>query len=70
MKSLAIVLIAVGILALAYKGISYTRERTVLDVGPFEAKVDERKTIPLSPLVGVLALAGGVVILIASRRRA
>jgi hypothetical protein len=69
MKIAAIVLIVIGVIALAYGGISYTREKKVLDIGPLEATTKERKTIPLPPVVGIAASAGGVVVLLVSRRR-
>jgi hypothetical protein len=63
----AVVLIAVGVVALAYEGITYTRDRTVLDIGPVEARVEEKRTIPLPPILGALAIAGGVALLLATR---
>ena len=69
MKVAAIVLIVFGVIALAYGGISYTREEKVLDVGPIEATAKTRETIPLPPLMGVAAIAGGTVMLLAARRR-
>jgi hypothetical protein len=63
----AVVLIAVGVIALAYEGITYTRSRTVLDVGPVEARVEEKRTIPLPPILGALAIAGGVALLLVTR---
>jgi uncharacterized membrane protein YidH (DUF202 family) len=69
MKIAAIVLIVIGVIALAYGGISYTREKKVLDIGPLEATTKERKTIPLPPVVGIAAIAGGVVLLVVSGRR-
>ena len=69
MKIAAIVLIVVGVIALAYGGISYTKEKKVLDIGPLEATTKERKTIPLPPVLGIAAIAGGVVILLVSGRR-
>lgn len=68
MKLLGIVLVVVGILALAYQGITYTTHKKVLDIGPIQATKEERNTIPIPPIVGVLALIGGVVILAADRR--
>jgi len=65
---LGIALVAVGIIALAYQGITYTRSRTVLEVGPIEAKVEEKRTIPLPPVLGVLALAGGILLLVVGAR--
>lgn len=70
MRILALALIVIGILAFAYKGISYTRDRSVIDVGPLKASVEERKTIPIAPLLGGLALAAGVGMLVMNRRRA
>ena len=69
MKIAAIVLIVIGVIALAYGGISYTKEKKVLDIGPLEATTKERKTIPLPPVVGIAAIAGGVALLLVSGRR-
>lgn len=69
MKIAAIVLIVVGVIALAYGGISYTKEKKVLDVGPLQATTKTRETIPLPPVLGVVAIAGGVVLLVVSGRK-
>jgi uncharacterized membrane protein YidH (DUF202 family) len=69
MKIAAIVLIVIGVVALAYGGISYTREKKVLDIGPLEATTKTRETIPLPPVLGVAAIAGGVVLLLVSARK-
>jgi len=72
MKATAIVgvlLIVLGVFALAYQGISYTEEETVIDLGPIEAQTETRKTIPLPPILGAGALAAGVILLIASARK-
>ena len=69
MKLAAIVLIVIGVIALAYGGINYTRERKVIDIGPIEATATTRETIPLPPILGVAAIAGGVVMLLAAGRR-
>jgi hypothetical protein len=69
MKLIGFVLVVVGVLALVYGGISYNRERTVLDVGPFKATATEQKNIPLSPIVGGIALLGGVILLVVPRKR-
>jgi len=57
-----IVLIVLGIVAFAYKGISYTSREKIIDIGPIQATADTQKTIPLSPLLGGLALVGGIVL--------
>jgi len=69
MKIAAIVLIVIGVIALAYGGISYTREKKVLDLGPLEATTKTRETIPLPPVLGVAAIAGGVILLVVSGRK-
>jgi hypothetical protein len=67
-KLIGIILIVLGVLALAYGGISYTRKEKVLDIGPIEATAEKRETIPLPPILGGLALAGGIALLIAGSR--
>jgi hypothetical protein len=69
MRIVGIVLIVLGVVALAYGGISYTRKEKVLDIGPIEATTETRETIPLPPILGGLALAGGVALLIAGSRK-
>jgi uncharacterized membrane protein YidH (DUF202 family) len=61
---IGILLVVVGLISLLMGGISWTREETVLDLGPIEAKTRERETIPLPPILGGLLLAGGVVLLV------
>ena len=60
MKLIGILLILFGVVALAIGGINYTKREKVLDIGPLEATTETRKTIPLSPIVGIAALAGGI----------
>jgi hypothetical protein len=64
-----LVLIVVGVLALALGSISYTKEETVLDIGPLEATARTRESIPLPPLLGGLALAGGVALVFMGRKK-
>jgi hypothetical protein len=66
---IAIVLIAIGVVSLAYQGITYTTREQVLEVGPIKATKEKERTIPLPPILGGLALAGGVVLLVAGARR-
>jgi hypothetical protein len=65
-----IVLIVLGVVALGYEGISYTTREKVVDIGPLQASVEKKKTIPLSPVLGGAALLGGIVLVIAGSRRA
>ena len=60
----AIVLIVIGIAALAWGGFSWTREKTVIDLGPIEAKAETRETLPIPPVVGGIALVAGIVLLV------
>lgn len=66
---IAVVLIAIGVVSLAYQGITYSTREKVLEVGPIKATAEKEKTIPLPPILGGLALAGGVVLLVAGARR-
>jgi hypothetical protein len=72
MKSLSlagIVLVVLGALALAYQGFTYTHREKVLDLGPIHATKDTQERIPLPPILGGLALAGGIALLVAGARR-
>jgi hypothetical protein len=64
-----IILVVLGALALAYQGIDYTRREKVIDIGPIHATKDTTEQIPLPPIVGGLALAGGIALLVAGARR-
>jgi len=62
-------LVVFGLLALVYQGFTYTKRETVVDIGPVHATADRKKTVPLPPVVGGLALVGGVVLLVSGARR-
>jgi uncharacterized membrane protein len=64
-----VILIVLGVVALAYQGITYTTKENVIDLGPLKVEAKREKTIPLPPVLGGLALVGGVVLLIAGARR-
>jgi drug/metabolite transporter (DMT)-like permease len=63
-------LIIVGIAGLAFGGFSFTRKEKVLDLGPIEASADKKESLPVPPILGALAIIGGVVLLATSSRRA
>ena len=69
MTAVGMGLIVIGLVALIYQGITYTTREKVLDVGPVEVTAERRKTIPLPPVLGGLALAGGVVLVVVGTRR-
>ena len=71
MKTLPVVgliLIVLGIISFAYQGINYTTHKKIVDIGPIQASPTEHKTIPLPPILGGLALVGGIVLLVAGRK--
>jgi hypothetical protein len=63
-----IVLIALGILALAYQGITYTGRGKTVDVGPVHVTTETTRHIPVPPILGALALAGGIALLVVDRK--
>ena len=63
-----VALIVLGIVAFAYQGITYTSREKIIDIGPLHATAETQKTIPLSPLLGGLALVGGIVLVVAGNR--
>jgi uncharacterized membrane protein len=65
---IGIVLIALGIAALAFGGFTYTDREKVLDIGPIEATTEQRKTIPLSPIAGGAEVVAGVALVIVGAR--
>ncbi|MBW8866266.1 MAG: DUF3185 domain-containing protein [Acidobacteria bacterium] len=68
MKLIGVLLIVFGIVALVLGGITYTKREKVLDIGPIKATAEHEKTIPLSPIVGIAALAGGIALVVAGSR--
>lgn len=64
-----VILIAIGIIALAYGGFSYTTREKVIDAGPLQVSADREKTIPLPPILGGLCLVGGIVLVLAGNRK-
>jgi hypothetical protein len=71
MKSASVaglVLIVLGVLALTYQGVTYTTHKKVLDIGPIQATKEEHNTIPLPPILGGLALIGGIVLMVAGNK--
>ena len=69
MKLVGIILIVLGVLALVYQGIQYTTKEKILDIGSLKVSADTKKTIPLSPIVGGVALVAGIALILADRRK-
>jgi uncharacterized membrane protein YdcZ (DUF606 family) len=68
-KVLAILLIALGIIAFAYQGISYKTQENVVDLGPIHVTAEKSHTLPLPPIAGVLALLGGIALLVVDSKK-
>ena len=66
---LAIILIIVGIVAFAYQGIQYTSREKVIDLGPLQVTAEKTRTFPLPPIVGGIALVGGIVLLLVGGKK-
>ncbi len=68
-RTIGIILIVLGIAAFVLQGISYTTEEKVLDVGPLEVTKEKTSTIPLPPVLGAIALLGGVGLVALGRKK-
>jgi hypothetical protein len=68
-KTIGIVLCVLGLIGLAWGGITYTTQSKVLDIGPIHATREQTHTIPLPPVAGGLALLGGIVLLVATNKK-
>ena len=64
-----IILIVAGLVGLIWGGLSWTDEKTVVDIGPIQATAKERKTIPIPPVVGGIAVVAGIVLLVVPGRK-
>jgi uncharacterized membrane protein HdeD (DUF308 family) len=67
-KTLGVILIVLGLFGLAWGGFTYTTREKVVDIGPIHATREEIHNVPLPPIVGAVALIGGVVLLVAGRK--
>ena len=66
---IGIILIVIGIIALAYGGITYTKREKVIDAGPIQVSADREKTIPFPPILGGICLVGGIVLVLAGNKK-
>ena len=63
------ILVVIGLIGLIWGGISWTEEETLVDIGPIEATAEEQKSIPITPIVGGIALVAGIVLLVVPSRK-
>ena len=68
-RIIGVILVMVGLVGLLWGGVFWTREKTVVDIGPIEARAQEREGVPISPIIGGVILAAGVVLLLVPARR-
>ncbi|MEK6690615.1 MAG: DUF3185 domain-containing protein [Nitrospirota bacterium] len=66
---IGIILIVIGIVAFVYQGITYTTKEKVVDLGPIQVTADKTRTLPLPPIVGGIALVGGIVLLVMGNKK-
>ena len=66
---IGVILLILGVAALVYQGVTYTKKETVLKVGPFHAEAEHRHTIPIPPVIGVTAIVGGIILIVAGARK-
>ena len=66
---IGIILIVLGVVAFAYQGISYTTREKAVDLGPIQVTTEKTRNIPLPPIVGAVALVGGIVLLVAGSKK-
>lgn len=66
---IGVILIVIGVVALAYGGFTYTKREKVLDIGPIEATAEKQKTVPLPPILGGACLVGGILLVIVGSRK-
>jgi uncharacterized membrane protein len=73
MKSLisivGILLIIVGIVTVAYQGVTYTQQEKVAQIGDLKITADTQKTIHFPPILGGLALAAGLILVVVGRKK-
>jgi len=64
-----ILLTVIGVISLIYQGVTFTTREKVVQFGPLQAYREKNKTIPLPPIIGVLAIAGGILLIVAGVRK-
>jgi uncharacterized membrane protein len=69
MVIIGIILIVLGIAAFAYQGITYTSREKVVDIGPIQVTAEKTRTLPMQPIMGAIALVGGIVLLVIGSKK-
>jgi len=69
-KTIGVVLIVVGLIGLVWGGFTYTTTKKIVDIGPIQATREKTHTVPVPPIAGAIALAGGIALLLTGRKAA
>ena len=67
-KTVGAILLALGLIGIAYGGLTYTTKETLVDIGPIQATREQRHTVPLPPIAGAVALVGGIALVALGRK--
>ena len=67
--AIGVVLVVLGAAALIWKSVSYTQRESVVELGPVSVAADTKKSVPLSPILGGVVLAGGVALIVVGARK-
>ena len=67
-KTIGAILIGLGLIGIAYGGLTYTTKETLVDIGPIQATREQRHTVPLPPIAGAVALVGGIALVALGRK--
>ena len=67
-KTLGLILVVLGLIGLAWGGFTYTTRESVVDIGPIQATREKTHTVPLPPILGAVALIGGVALLMTGKK--
>ena len=67
-KILGAILIALGIIGMAWGGFSYTTRKKIVDIGPIQATQEKKHDVPISPIAGAVALIGGIALVATGRK--
>ena len=67
-KTLGMILVVLGLIGLVWGGFTYTTSERVVDIGPIHATREKTHNVPVAPVVGAIALLGGIVLLVAGRK--
>ncbi|MCB0650055.1 MAG: hypothetical protein KDC85_02125 [Saprospiraceae bacterium] len=69
-KTFGFVLLAIGIIMMAYTGFNYVTTEKVVDIGPIEINAEKNHTVQWPPLVGLVLIVGGIIVIVLDKKKA